>query len=135
MHGRVGSHCRHLGRPSERSAHASVSNRGGWEGTAEARHAARCTKRPRRGLHAARCVRGEAKDDANVLFLDEDVGDDDGGGGSGGVGGGKVGMYDLQYCGRAPPSVVRCPVHFFAISPPPLIPSSRAVTCDENDVR
>ncbi|KAL3772700.1 hypothetical protein ACHAW5_002675 [Stephanodiscus triporus] len=88
----VGSYWHLDTRPNE---HASMSNRG-WEGRLKLAARAIHERLRRDGMQC--CVHGDAKD-ANMLFLDHDD-DDEGGGGVG-----KVGMYDFQYCGRAPPSV------------------------------
>jgi hypothetical protein len=103
--------------------HASMSNRG-WEGRLKLAARSIHERLRRDGMQC--CVHGDAKD-ANMLFLDDDHDDDSGGGlGGGGGGGGKVGMYDFQYCGRAPPSVGRyyLPHAFFAYLPSVLIRSS-----------
>lgn len=96
----IGSYWHLDTRPDE---HASMSSRG-WEGRLKL--AARAIH-DRLGRDGMQCVvHGDAKD-ANMLFLDDDDDDDDGGGGGGGVC--RVGMYDFQYCGKAPPSVGHIP--------------------------
>ena len=93
----IGSYWHLDTRPDE---HASMSSKG-WEGRLKL--AARAIH-DRLGRDGMQCVvHGDAKD-ANMLFLDDD---DDGGGGGGGAC--RVGMYDFQYCGKAPPSVGHIP--------------------------
>ncbi|KAL3822840.1 hypothetical protein ACHAXA_011477 [Cyclostephanos tholiformis] len=84
----IGSYWHLVTRPDE---HARMSN-GGWEGRLKL---AAWAIHERLGRDAMQCViHGDAKD-ANMLFLND------------GIDGGEkvVGMYDFQYCGRAPPSV------------------------------
>jgi prepilin-type processing-associated H-X9-DG protein len=106
----IGSYWHLDTRPEE---HASMSS-GGWEGRLKL--AARAIHE-RLGRDGMQCVvHGNVKD-ANMLFLDGCGGDDDNGDG-GGAREARVGMYDFQYCGRAPPSVGMrphpCPPSLFA---------------------
>ena len=78
----IGSYWHLDTRPNE---HNAISNRG-WEGRLKLAARAIDERLKRDSMQC--CIHGDAKD-ANMLF--------DGKGG--------VSMYDLQYCGRAPPSV------------------------------
>ena len=105
----IGSYWHLDTRPNE---HANMSTRG-WEGRLKLAACAINERLRRDNMQC--CIHGDVKE-ANMLFIRNhgkkgDVSSSSNGGRSDG---GIVGMYDFQYCGRAPPTVDLA--YFFCVS-------------------
>ena len=88
---------------TRRTEHANMSTRG-WEGRLKMAACAINERLQRDTMQC--CIHGDAKE-ANMLFIHKDGKKKKCGGGRNSDGGGgiTVGMYDYQYCGKAPPTV------------------------------
>lgn len=88
---------------TRRTEHANMSTRG-WEGRLKLAASAINERLQRDTMQC--CIHGDAKE-ANMLFIHKDGKKKCGGGRNSDNGGGgiTVGMYDYQYCGKAPPTV------------------------------